>query len=94
MHHTKKCYKKPEDALIMEEVVRGGANEVCLSGKLLDTEIRTGLDTGATRSFICHELENQLNFTPREPSLLNNIWRRKLQSNQSVFEINLVLESF
>jgi transposase InsO family protein len=93
-HNTKECYKKPESTMIMEEVVRGGANEVCLPGKLLNTEIRISLDTGATRSFICHELVRQLNITPRETKPLTTMFGSGSTkvTNQCV-EINLVLGS-
>jgi hypothetical protein len=74
----------------MEEIVRERANEVCLPGNLIDTEIRIGLDTGATRSFICHELVKQLNVTPRETKPLTTIFGsgNTKVTNQCV-EINL-----
>jgi predicted aspartyl protease len=94
-HNTKKCCKKPEGALIMEEIVRGWANEVCLQGKLLDTEIRISLDTGATRSFICHELAKRLNITPRETKPLTTIFGSgNIKVTNQCVEINLVPGSF
>ncbi|EOB15604.1 hypothetical protein NBO_1g0001 [Nosema bombycis CQ1] len=78
----------------MEEVVRGGANEVCLPGMLLDTEIRISLDTGATRSFICHELVKQLNITPRETKPLTTIFGSgNIKVTNQCVEMNLILGS-